>query len=205
MEPVMEAVAPFPTASMAITAATPITMPSTVRPERILLEFRLSSDLDDVSEKGSCLPCLALDHAITDADNALGLLTDRRIVRDDDESGAAVPCSDSTASVMISLPTLESRLPVGSSAMMMAGLLTMARGDRDALLLPAGELHGAVTSCGRPAQQLPGRRAPVRGARHSPDPHSAVAIRHWRERVCRESRLNDWKTKPTLWLRILAS
>ena len=31
MEPVMAACAPFPTASMAITAATPITMPSTVR------------------------------------------------------------------------------------------------------------------------------------------------------------------------------
>ena len=38
----MDSWEPFPTASMAITAATPITMPSTVKPERILLPFKLS-------------------------------------------------------------------------------------------------------------------------------------------------------------------
>ena len=43
MEPVMDSCAPVPTASMAITAATPMTMPSTVRPERSLLPLILSS------------------------------------------------------------------------------------------------------------------------------------------------------------------
>ena len=42
MEPVMDSSAPFPTASMAMTAATPITMPRTVNPDRILFPARLS-------------------------------------------------------------------------------------------------------------------------------------------------------------------
>jgi hypothetical protein len=37
-----------------------------------------------------------------------------------------------------------SRLPVGSSASRIAGRLISARGDRDALLLPAGKLVGLV-------------------------------------------------------------
>jgi hypothetical protein len=36
IDPVIDACAPLPTANMAITAATPITIPSTVRPERNL-------------------------------------------------------------------------------------------------------------------------------------------------------------------------
>ena len=40
--------------------------------------------------------------------------------------------------------TLESRLPVGSSANTTAGLWHERAGDRDALLLAAGELRGAV-------------------------------------------------------------
>src|SRR5690606_17842781 len=42
IDPVIDACAPLPTASMAITAATPITIPRTVKPERSLLPFKLS-------------------------------------------------------------------------------------------------------------------------------------------------------------------
>ena len=43
IDPVMDASAPCPTASMAMTAATPITIPSTVKPDRSLFPFKLSS------------------------------------------------------------------------------------------------------------------------------------------------------------------
>ena len=45
---------------------------------------------------------------------------------------------------MISMPVLESRLPVGSSARMMEGLIDQGAGDGDALALAAGELVGLV-------------------------------------------------------------
>ena len=45
---------------------------------------------------------------------------------------------------MISLPVCESRLPVGSSARMMEGLIDQRAGDGDALALAAGKLVGLV-------------------------------------------------------------
>src|ERR1700690_3886710 len=51
IEPRMEACAPFPTASIAMTAATPMTIPSTVNPERVLFELSLSSASMNTTEK----------------------------------------------------------------------------------------------------------------------------------------------------------
>ena len=47
IEPVMVFCAPCPTASMAITAATPMTIPRMVKPDRSLLELRLSEGFEE--------------------------------------------------------------------------------------------------------------------------------------------------------------
>ena len=70
IEPVMVFCAPRPTASMAITAATPITIPRMVSPERSLLAVRLSS-----ASRKDCQNVHSLilhHHAIAEADDRAG-------------------------------------------------------------------------------------------------------------------------------------
>ena len=66
---------------------------------------------------------------------------------------------------MISAVVVVSRLPVGSSAKSVLGLVTMRAGDRHALLLAAGKLGRRVALfVGRPTE-VERLAAPARGAR----------------------------------------
>ena len=99
--------------------------------------------------------------------------------------------SASTASVLT-----ESRLPVGSSHSSSARVAQQRAGDRDALLLAAGEARGQEVRAVRHARPARARRArararPSRAARGRPRRASRS-----RARVRCASRLNVWKTKP---------
>ena len=82
------------------------------------------------------------DDSVFDVDDAVGVLGDVVLVGDEND-GVAFGVQPSK-SAMISSPVCESRLPVGSSARMMDGLVDQGARDGDALALAAGELVGLV-------------------------------------------------------------
>ena len=65
---------------------------------------------------------------------------------------------------MISSEVRESRLPVGSSARRIAGIGDQGAGDRDALLLAAGELRRIVAFAAGEADAVRARLRARRGA-----------------------------------------
>ena len=94
----------------------------------------------------------------------------------------------------ISAPVLESRLPVGSSAKMIAGSAGQGPGDGDPLLLTAGELARAVVEAVAEADGADDRVEPGRSGLR---PARSIGRVMFSNAVSVGTRLKAWKTKPT--------
>ena len=139
------ACAPAPTATIVMTAATPMMMPSIVSAERSLLMRSAASAMRSVARKFMARPpppAAATRRAIAAASSgAFGASTIRRPSRkvSSRDAKAAMSCScvtttmvmplrlSSCSSAMISTLVVESSAPVGSSARISLGSLTSAR------------------------------------------------------------------------------
>ena len=87
---------------------------------------------------------LVHDQAVGEEEDPVGDRGRVRVVGDHHDRLAVARRAQSRSSSRISLPVVESRLPVGSSAKHDRRLRDERAGDRDALLLAAGELRRAV-------------------------------------------------------------
>ena len=76
---------------------------------------------------------------------------------------------------MIPTVVAGSRFPVGSSARRISGRFTKARGDRDPLLLTAGELVGEAAGLLRQADEVEDLRAPGCGSTWRGRPMTSIA------------------------------
>src|SRR5450759_5191306 len=102
----------------------------------------------------------------------------------------------------ISFPTFESRFPVGSSAMMMAGLLTSARAMATRCFCPPDNSVGRCEM--RSPNPTESRAARARSFLLDIFPAYRSGSSTLPSADVRESRLKDWKMKPTFRLRILS-
>ena len=122
----------------------------------------------------------------------------RGVVGDHDHRLAVARRPTRRSSSRISAAVCESRLPVGSSANSDRRAADQGAGDRDALLLAAGELGRAVAAAVARGRSDPAAR------RATSRPASAPAIGSGRttfsSAVSVGTRLKDWKTKP-MWSR----
>ncbi len=133
--PDTRALAPSPTATIEMTDATPMMTPSAVRKLRVLLRSSaVSGDGHDVGEVhgqaalaamwGSCWR-VRDDLAVADHDDARRVAGHVGLVRHEYDGQPAAP--EVWKSAMTSTLVFVSRLPVGSSANMSLGSLTIAR------------------------------------------------------------------------------
>ena len=162
---------PVPTASRMITAATPISTPSTVSAERSLFALIAApGDPEGVEHVHATAPADAStarrseprrrrrhrdaatvvdDQAVAQPHHALGVRGDVLLVRDqDDRPAAGVEAAEHVHDLVA---RRVSRLPVGSSARTSAGLGHDRARERDPLLLAARELvREVVAAVGEP-------------------------------------------------------
>ena len=188
------ALAPSPMATIAMTAPTPMMMPSVVRNERSLLRrMRAERDAEGVegvharprlrgrAPRGSCrvVRRARARPASTTTREANAAMSGSWVTRT-----TVIPARQSSwKSAITSTLVRESRLPVGSSARMTFGLVDERARDRHALLLAARELvRVVVRRSPRPdaLERLRRPRAPL--ARRTP--RVTAAARRSRARSC---------------------
>ena len=168
--------APSPIATIAITAATPMMMPSAVSSDRSLLRSSARSATRMTSARPHDAPARAsrprrcplraifLDQAVAHDDHALGVGRDVRLVGDQHDRDAVAGERAEQRHHLVAGARIEvaGRL-VGQHQ---ARLVDQRARDRDPLLLPAGELAGMVVQAVAQADPLQrGRRALAARAR----------------------------------------
>ena len=217
------ACAPAPTATIAITAPTPMMMPSIVSARAQLVDAqRRQRDAQRGEEVHAACPrspraARRAPRRRRPACCACRTRSCRRGTRCSRDANVAMSCSCVTTTIV-----MPARLSSCSSAMTsrlvarieragrlvgedQPGVVDQRARDRDALLLAAGELRGMMvrrvpspTCCERPQ-----RACAALGARARR--HRAAAARRCPARCVRGSRLNCWNTKPIERLRMPAS
>ena len=122
------AVVPLPIVTMAITAATPMTIPSIVRVDLSALRLiACMRELECFQQHQAAFRCRVGTHLpIDEADHAARISGDILLMGDHDDRDAVLHIQAGDNS-MISRLVLVSRLPVGSSARSTAGSVTIAR------------------------------------------------------------------------------
>ena len=175
------ALAPAPMAIIAMTAPTPMMMPSVVRNERSLLRRTARSATRSVCQGFMTAPRRSTDvgargraASLARVETTCPSFTTTTRDANSATSGSWVTSDDrdprppsSWKSAMTSTLVRESRLPVGSSARMTLRPRHERARDRDALLLPARELVGVVVAARREAHALE-RLARARARRSRP-------------------------------------
>ena len=141
-----------------LTSATPTTIASAVRAVRSLRpsirggrRWSLSRHLLQRAQdpRGRAALEIADDGAVGEDEHAVGRGRGARVVGDHDRRLPELLDRARGAATSTSAPVRESRLPVGSSAKTTVGPGDQRAGDRDALLLAAGQLGGPVRRAGR--------------------------------------------------------
>ena len=223
----IRSVAPAPTPTMAITAATPMMMPSIVSAERMRFTFsarsairtlvtsffmtdprlrRLGGKLLQIRPGIArvCDPLVPLQPAIFEMEVPVGIARDVRIVRHHDHGDPLVavqPLEDGH--------DLEADPRVQRAGWLVrqddARVVHQRPRDGHALLLAAGELARLVFFASGQSHREQRLRAPARGARAADVSVYSSGSSTFSVALVRASRLNCWKTNPIFLFRISAS
>ncbi len=210
--------APVPIATMTITAATPMIMPSAVSAVRIALrrsaftatmkvmrkDMVTSGGLGRVLLRGGDAACAGSGgtRAVAERDDARAVLGDVGLVGDEHDRQALRSALSRWKMPITSMLVRVSRLPVGSSASSSGGSLTSARAMATRCCCPPESWFGWWSSRSpspTAAQRLGGALAPLACALLPPAYSSGSST--FSSAVVRGSRLKPWNTKPISVLR----